>query len=197
MKLKNLTLPSLFALVLFSLAGCGTAKLPTSIDKGKIQDDFTITITDNNTILKPDEFFSLSPLNLKASTHAWKWGKDETLNVYKELGQNGYPFYNVTIQKPGYPKYYGRVAFLNTTESNTEAVSRYYEIKIPSTYFERAKGGRIACVYEFSTKGYGETAGSKIAKSVLAVPTLGMSALGGKGARFNPTWIIWLSDTPL
>jgi len=186
------------AVCAYTFSGCGSARLTTAIDKGKIEDNITIHLTNIREDIKPEQFFTLSQLGLKAGTKAWSFGQNDVLNAYRKLEKDGYPSYDITIDKPGYNTYYGRIAFLNASKNNTDAVTRYYEIKIPDEYFERAKGGRIACVYEYSNQATGTSVGAKVTRGILAVPTMGLSTIGGhKGTVFNPTWIIWLSDTPL
>jgi hypothetical protein len=184
----------LFSISVLCLVGCTSSRLPVVIEKGKIQDDVTINFTQQKISIKPDEFFTLSELGLRAGETAWQWSKEQTIDQYKSFDnpRSGlgkiYPVYNITIKKPGYSNpYYGKILFLNASEaSNTEAVARYYEIQIPNQYFENAKGGRIACVYEFSNRA-----------STTSLKAPGRRIVKIAGAGFSPTWIIWLSDTPM
>ncbi|MEI9954966.1 MAG: hypothetical protein WDM90_01305 [Ferruginibacter sp.] len=49
------------------LVSCFGTKLSVPIEKGKIDGDFSLSLTDKNIIIKPNEFFKLSDLNLKAN----------------------------------------------------------------------------------------------------------------------------------
>lgn len=191
----NKYLNLVFLPLLISLLSCGTAKLTTVIDKGKIDDDVTIHLTEKNITLKPDQLFSLENLNLKAGNKALS--SDNILDQYRHLSMKDYPHYNITIDKPGNKTYHGIIAFFNAPAGATDAVTRYYQLHIPESYFEKSSGGRIACVYEYSTKKTGRKLGSKITRGVLAPVTLGLSEVGSRGKGTNPTWIIWLSDMPL
>src|ERR1700748_93570 len=99
---------AIIGLSVLLLASCASSRLPVVIEKGKIQDDFTINFTQQNMSIKPDEFFTLSQLGIKAGEKAWQWSKEETIDQYKtfdnprsSLGKS-YPVYNITIKKPGY-----------------------------------------------------------------------------------------------
>ncbi|MEO7306579.1 MAG: hypothetical protein ABIR78_13850 [Ferruginibacter sp.] len=170
--------PLFFWIIIISLAACGKgSKLPYSIDKGKIEDDFDITVTDKNVTLKRGEMFSLPQIGLEASKKEWKWNSKETEIQYAELKDNKYPAYDITITKKGYKTYFGKLLFFNLSSADKNmALSRsFYQIKIASNFFDEAKGGRIKCVNDAQ-----RPTGKKASKKVL-----------------KPTWIIWISDSPI
>lgn len=167
-----------YLMVIVSLVSCGGSKgLPYSLDQAKIVDDFDIVFTDKGAAVKQGQMFSLPVIGLKASKKAWKSNAAQTQGEYSRLGDDDYPFYNITILKKGYSKYYGRIVFFNLSKANKdEAIARgFYQIKIAPRFFESAKGGRI----EYATDAEKPT-GKKASKKVL-----------------EPKWIIWLSDSPL
>lgn len=161
---------------LFLLMACGgTAKLPYPREKGKILDDFTIKLSDKNVTLKPNELFDLAQLGIVAGKKEWTWNAAETVNAYREIAQDDYPYYNITVSKAGSKNIYGRILFLNLSKKAFEQnKARYYELRISPQQFESAKNG-LACVYDFVPKN-----GKKASK-----------------AKIEPTWIMWLSDSPL
>ncbi len=178
MRHSKVLLKLFYSLVIISLAACGGSKgLPYSLDQGKIMDDFDITFTDKAVAVKQGELFSLAIIGLKASKKAWKYNAIETQGQHSQLADDDYPFYNITITKKGFPKYYGRIVFFNLSKANKdEALARgYYQLKIAPQSFEKAKGGRI----EYASDAEKPT-GKKASKKSL-----------------EPKWIIWLSDSPL
>lgn len=158
------------------LMACGgTAKLPYAREKGKILDDFTIKLSDKNVTLKPNDLFDLAQLGIVAGKKEWTWNAAETVNAYREIDQDKYPYYNITVTKSGYKNIYGRILFLNLSKKAFDQnKSRYYELRISPQQFESAKNG-LACIYDYVPKN-----GKKASK-----------------ATIEPTWIIWLSDSPL
>ncbi|MEO6254562.1 MAG: hypothetical protein ABIO79_14715 [Ferruginibacter sp.] len=168
-----------FFLLLFviSLAACSSGpQLPYRIDNGKIEDEFQITLSGKNIILKPNEIFSLPEKGLEGSQKSWKWNSIDTEGQYAELKKKKYPVYDITITKKGYKMYFGKIVFFNLSSSDkTKANTRpYYQIKIDSRFFDAATNGQIKYVSDAP-----RPTGKKASKKSL-----------------KPTWIIWLSDAP-
>jgi hypothetical protein len=159
-----------FAIVLTSCGG--GLKLNVPIEKGSIKDDFTITFENKDITLKPGQFFTLTELGLQENAKMYEG--NNILTAYQEVIKKGkhFPSYKIKITKSGYDKpYYGLLAFFKTGKQHTtDAVARYYELQIPTQYFNDATRGRVACAYEY-------TSDRKFGKV--------------------PTWVIWLSDQPL
>ena len=174
MRNLKITQRLLYMAIMFTLVAChGTAKLPYAVGKGKILDEFDITIVDKNIKLKQGQEFSLAVLGLEAGKKDWTWNAAKTENEYRELDRTKYPYYNITIDKGG-KTFFGRLLFLQQSKSAyKEATSRFYELKIPAQAFERSKNGRVASVYD-----YIPDHGKKAAKKAI-----------------KPNWIILLSDS--
>jgi hypothetical protein len=145
------------------------------VDRGCIKDNFSIRFVDQNFILEPDKFFSLSKINLQVSkiigNPAKKRGKDNFNSeaVLKYYTNKKVISYKISITRND-RTYYGRIAFFGVEPKHkNDAVATYYKISIPEDYFSQARDGMKTCVYEYYMKD-----DLKIF-----------------------TWAIWLSDVPL
>ena len=167
--------------VVLSFMSCGM-KLKIPIERGKIAGPFSIQFLKSGKAIKTNEFFSLDELGVKAN--GGKINKKIMLSTdiksaMKLFRKQKIRNYDIVINNPAYSKpYYGKIAFFNTNKKNElEAVSRYYELDISSSYFSSATRGRVAIVYEYAN----------VHAGLIKV---------GEGLRV-PTWIILLSDEPV
>ena len=175
--MKNQFFKTFFISIFSMLLICCKSTQYISIDKGKIDDNFEMKILgeysndktpvyhkfDSRIIITPNTFFSLKGLGLKDNNTVGY----ATFNFYSY----GVYSYDISIYNDEYKKtFYGRIAFFNAPPSvQNQAVTRYYEIKIPDNYFSEAIGGRTSVIYEYYKSRYSN----------------------------SPTWIISLSDVPI
>lgn len=151
---------------------------PFIIGRGRIDDAVNITIksefvkgkntnTFDNLVLKPNKFFSLAELGLRANTPT----NDVVLTTtgYKWKGFNLIT-YDVTIEDEKSGKtYYGRLAFFDAIKkAASNPVTSFYKIQISDRLYEAVDGG-VIYAYEYYNTPNGRAA----------------------------TWILWVSDIPL
>jgi hypothetical protein len=171
MKHLKLTLTAVCYMLALGLVSCGgSSKLPYAIEKAR-NDEFTLTFTQKVKTVKAGEMFDLALMGLEANSKRWTSNFAETPYKFRE---DKYTYYDVTIAKKGYSTYYGRLAFFNTDDKEKALARYFYTIKVGDKYFAEGKNGKIACIHD-ANKPTGKKSGKK---------------------SIQPTWILWLSDSP-
>jgi hypothetical protein len=177
--MKQKLLPLLILVtVLSALCGCHSTM---SIDRGKIEDNYTINIVGEYpegsktslpfktpVVIKPGAFFSLSSLSMRENTKVVKSSYVCKPDGYKN---KSLVRYDITINVQGSSKpLYGSIAFFRAASwASSKAVISYYKLS-SSDKFDEASGGRTAFFYEFYDRG---------------------------GGKRYPTYVMWVSDAPL
>jgi len=161
--------------LLLLLGGCATM----NVDRGRIEDSFTITVngeypdTKNAPFLpfkkpiliKENTFFDLGILKLNDNNPR------KVRNVCTPDGYKRRPItnYDIKLESEDGKAYYGRIAFFKARQkASTKAVTSYYKISF-SQKFAEATGGRTAFYYEYYDL----------------------------HKKDFPTWIMWVSDAPI
>ena len=161
-------LRSFFSIAIFFFISSCSHKL-YSIPTGCVKDEFTIKFIDQELSLKPNQFFNVADLNLTENY----WSKASRLATKP----NGFNFGNIQSYKISIvhnsTTYYGRIAFFKVPyRCKNDAVASFYKIYIPDSYFQKANNGAQSCFFEYTNVN----------------PKIGIT---------SPTWIIWLSDSPV